>query len=81
MDVQMPVMDGWEATRQIRRREAATPHLPPSYIIGQTAYATTEDEQKCREAGMDFHLTKPITLASLAAALRAATERSKPITN
>lgn len=69
MDVQMPGMDGWEATRAIRRHEQAHPGCGRSYIIGQTAYATSEDTARCREAGMDVHLGKPITLTRLAEAL------------
>lgn len=58
MDVQMPVMDGLEATRQIRQMEAAGGrHLP---ILAMTAHVKTGDEQRCLEAGMDGYLSKPI---------------------
>lgn len=76
MDVQMPGMDGWEATREIRRGEIARPGGRRSYIVGQTACATSEDAEKCRAAGMDAHLAKPITIANLAAALVAALSRT-----
>ena len=56
MDVQMPVMDGYEATRCIR----ATPQLAGTLIIAMTANAGREDQQRCLEAGMDEFLTKPI---------------------
>lgn len=69
MDVQMPVMDGWQATREIRRREAMEPKKRRHYIIGQTAYASADDAERSREAGMDAQLTKPISLVSLAGAL------------
>ena len=53
MDVQMPLMDGYEATRQILEID---PRLP---VIGLTAHALAQDEQKCLEAGMLAHMTKP----------------------
>jgi CheY-like chemotaxis protein len=74
LDIQMPVMDGWEAAHEIRRREACNPELPRHYIIAQTAYATKEDARKCLEFGMDDHLTKPVTLEVLAQALTRAAE-------
>lgn len=58
MDVQMPVLDGLEATRTIRRREQETgEHVP---IVAMTARAMAEDETKCRDAGMDAYISKPI---------------------
>lgn len=62
MDCQMPVMDGFEATRCIRAEE--TPENRP-VIIALTAGAMKEDEDRCREAGMDDFQTKPITLGAL----------------
>ena len=67
MDCEMPEMDGYEATQQIRRQEQTTTrHLP---IIALTGHASSEDEQKCRQAGMDDVVTKPITLPTLRAKL------------
>jgi CheY-like chemotaxis protein len=67
MDVQMPGMDGLEATRRIRL------HLPPDRqprIVALTAAAFPEDRARCLEAGMDDYLAKPVDLTELTRALQ-----------
>ena len=67
MDIQMPEMNGWEATRAIRERERESGgHIP---IVAMTAHAMKGDEEKCLASGMDDYLTKPIRIAELLAAL------------
>src|SRR5690606_30487590 len=69
MDVQMPVLDGLEATRRIRGE------LPPDdqpYIIAMTANAMAGDREACLEAGMNSYVSKPIQLAELDDAIEAA---------
>jgi two-component system sensor histidine kinase/response regulator len=66
MDVQMPEMDGFEATRLIRQRETENdqPHIP---IIAMTAYAMKGDMERCLESGMDGYVSKPISAELLKA--------------
>ena len=72
MDIQMPVMDGYEATRRIRGLEAelARDRVP---ILALTAHASEENEARVMEAGCDGYLTKPIPKARLLEAIGAAT--------
>ena len=63
MDVQMPVMDGLEATRRIRSSENPLGRVIP--ILAMTANAFLEDMQKSKEAGMDEHLSKPVDIDAL----------------
>lgn len=57
MDIQMPVMDGYQATQAIREKEQGTgSHIP---IIGITAFAMESDRKKCFDIGMDDYLSKP----------------------
>jgi signal transduction histidine kinase/ActR/RegA family two-component response regulator len=67
MDVQMPVMDGLEATAAIHRREREKGgHIP---IVALTAHAMKGDDERCRAAGMDAYLSKPVTTVELRRAI------------
>jgi CheY-like chemotaxis protein len=62
----MPVLDGYEAAREIRTLEAGKRHIP---IVALTAHAMKDDDAKCKAAGMDHHLTKPLDRERLQACL------------
>jgi len=67
MDVQMPEMDGFEATREIRRSERRRgAHTP---ILALTAHAMKGDKERCLEAGMDGYLAKPVQVSEIAEAI------------
>jgi len=67
MDVQMPEMDGLQATRLIRQQEELTGmHVP---IIAMTAHAMRQDRERCQEAGMDGYLVKPVHAETLYATI------------
>ncbi|QGY38782.1 response regulator [Pseudodesulfovibrio cashew] len=70
MDIQMPVMDGYEATRTIREWEAENGRARTP-LIAMTAYAHSEAAQACLEAGADSHLAKPVKKSALFDALQA----------
>jgi len=73
MDVQMPVLDGLEATKRIREQEKQTGrHIP---IVAMTARAMVEDERKCMESGMDGYVSKPIDAAKMYATIEKVLEK------
>ena len=63
MDVQMPIMSGFDATRAIRAREAASGKRTP--IVAMTANAMAGDREKCLESGMDAYIAKPLNITEL----------------
>lgn len=63
MDIQMPELDGWQTTVQIRRKERGSGHRLP--IVAITAQASDQDRQRCFEAGMDAYVTKPVRVPEL----------------
>jgi two-component system sensor histidine kinase/response regulator len=77
MDVQMPEMDGFEATRKIRKIEEQNGgHIP---IIAMTAYATEGDRERCLAAGMDDYVSKPISAVKLFKAIEALIPAEKSV--
>ena len=64
MDIQMPMMDGYQATRSVRSDERRRGQEPVP-IVGLTAHAMKGDKERCLEAGMDDHLAKPVRIEDL----------------
>ena len=69
MDIQMPEMDGLEATRYIRTQESES-KLTPLAIVAMTANATHDDQDICQQAGMNDYLSKPIQIDKLKSILQ-----------
>ncbi len=82
MDVQMPEMDGYEATRIIRRREhdreQPCPWISPVHIVALTANAMQGDREKCLAIGMDDYISKPVRLPDMLEALERWAARADP---
>jgi PAS domain S-box-containing protein len=76
MDVQMPEMDGFQATAAIRAKESSGASRIP--ILAMTAHALKGDQERCIAAGMDGYVSKPIRTADLFAAIEAALAKAKP---
>ena len=72
MDMGLPILNGWEATQRIKTMPA-TSAIP---IIALTAYAMSEDRQKCLDAGCDEYQTKPINFAQLLSKIQALTSQA-----
>ncbi|CAO3596221.1 unnamed protein product [Absidia cylindrospora] len=70
MDVQMPIMGGFEATQKIRQIEQASGTAPRTPIIALTAHAMIGDRDKCLQSGMDEYVTKPLRLPELISAIK-----------
>lgn len=68
MDCQMPELDGFDACRQIRAKEAAL-GLPHTWIIAMTASAMPSDRERCLAVGMDGYVAKPVVNEELVATL------------
>jgi CheY-like chemotaxis protein len=74
MDIQMPAMDGLEATRRLR----ANPRFDPIPIIALTALAMPGDRERCLEAGANEYMSKPVSLKDLAKNIRNFLEQQSP---
>jgi hypothetical protein len=76
MDVQMPIMGGFDATRRIRETEISPAHLP---IIAMTAHALKGDREACLAAGMDDYIAKPIKMHELLGVIQRTMARHRDV--
>jgi CheY-like chemotaxis protein len=74
MDLSLPVLDGWEATRRIKASKA-TRHIP---VIALTAHAMTGDRERAFEAGCDDYDTKPVEIDRLIGKIQACSRKGEP---
>jgi len=74
MDMNLPEIDGWEATRRLKSQDA-TRHIP---VIALTAHAMVSDRQKALEAGCDEYEAKPVQFQRLVSKIQALLERENP---
>ena len=78
MDIQMPEMDGVEATAIIRKKEETTgTHLQ---VVAMTAHAMQGDKERCLAAGMDGYLSKPLNVKEFLTVVQAVLERPRQVT-
>jgi CheY-like chemotaxis protein len=75
MDMNLPEIDGWEATRRLKSQDA-TRHVP---VIALTAHAMVSDRQKALEAGCDDYETKPVEFQRLVSKIQALLQRENPV--
>ena len=76
MDCIMPILDGFEATKQLREQNICPAH--ETYIVALTANTSSQDKLACKQAGMDLFLSKPFKMYSLESAIAAAIKTVKP---
>jgi CheY-like chemotaxis protein len=83
MDCQMPELDGYGATQEIRQRERNTPPtgVPPIRILALTANAMSDDEKKCLDCGMDGYISKPISFTVFRTVLENHLQSIRPTSN